>query len=193
MIEIENTIVSLDLLSANFTCNLALCKGACCVSGDSGAPLEKHEAEKLQEIYPYLQVYLRKESIITIERTGTSVVDIENDTVTPLVEGRECAYAYFENGIARCSIERAYLDGAIQFRKPISCYLYPVRIKKYRNFDAVNYDQWEICKPAIELGNSLGTPVYRFVKDALHEKYGEKWFNLLEMAARNLQIEKEAE
>ena len=104
--------------------------------------------------------------------------------------GKECAYTFFKNGIAFCSIEQAYRDGVIGFRKPVSCYLYPVRIRKYKKFDAINYDRWEICSPAIEQGNRLETPVYRFVKDALTLKYGEKWFNLLETASRNLEIEK---
>src|SRR3990172_2336012 len=183
MLEIGNTIVSLDVISSHFTCNLDACKGACCVTGDSGAPLEPAEAKILEEIFPALRPYLSEESIKSIEEQGTSVIDFEQDTVTPLNNGKECAYTFFKNGIAFCSIEQAYRDGVIGFRKPVSCYLYPVRIRKYKKFDAINYDRWEICSPAIEQGNRLETPVYRFVKDALTLKYCEKLFNLLETAS----------
>ena len=190
MIEIGKSIVSSDLLTSNFTCNLKKCKGACCVIGDSGAPLEDDEVELLKEIYPRLKPFLSEESIATIDKFGTSVLDFENDKVTPLNNGKECAYTLFKAGIALCGIEKAYNEGAIPFRKPISCHLYPVRIKKYKAFDAVNYDRWDICKPAIVLGDELKMPVHRFVKDALGRKYGEEWFNLLETAASNLKIEK---
>jgi hypothetical protein len=188
MLEIDNTLVSLDLITSNFACNLQACKGACCVTGDSGAPLETEEAKKLQEIYPALKAYLRNESVVTIETLGTSVIDIESDTVTPLNDGKECAYTLFEDGIARCAIEKAYNEGVIDFRKPVSCYLYPVRIKKYQRYDAVNYDRWEICRPAIKMGNEINRPVYLFVKDALCRHYGEAWFTRLETAAKELEI-----
>jgi len=192
MLEIGKTLVGLDLISSNFICNLPVCKGACCVTGDSGAPLEPHEAEKLDEIYPALRLFLLPESVLTIEEQGTSVTDIEGDTVTPLNNGRECAYTVFEDGIARCAIEKAFMEGIISFRKPVSCYLYPVRIKKYRRFDAVNYDRWEICQPATRLGDDLQMPVYRFVKDALSQYYGEEWFSNLENAASNLEITRDS-
>jgi hypothetical protein len=159
--------------------------------GDSGAPLEDDEVEILKEIYPRLKPFLTGESIATIEKYGTSVVDFENDKVTPLNNGKECAYVFFKEGIALCSIEKAYNEGAVSFLKPVSCHLYPVRIKKYKAFDAVNYDRWDICKPAIVLGDELKMPVHRFVKDALIRNYGEEWFNVLDTAARNLKIEKE--
>ncbi len=190
MLQIEHTVIGLDLVTAHFSCDLEKCKGACCVSGDSGAPLEEDEVKILDSIYPLLKPFLREESVKTIEEQGTSVIDIENDRVTPLNNGKECAYALFENGIARCAIEIAHDQGVITFRKPVSCYLYPVRIRKYRDFDAVNYDRWEICKPAIENGERKNMPVYRFTEGALRQKYGAKWFNLIETAARNLVIEK---
>ena len=188
MLEIGNTLVSLDLITSNFACNLSVCKGACCVTGDSGAPLQADEAKKLEDIYPALKPFLREESIRTIDEQGTWVIDMEKDTVTPLNDGKECAYTLFEDGIARCAIEKAFLTGAIDFRKPVSCYLYPVRIKKYRHFDAVNYDRWEICQPAIKQGNDSGMPVYLFCKSALSQLYGDAWFSMLETAAKNLEI-----
>jgi hypothetical protein len=193
MLEIGKTLISLDLITSNFTCNLPACKGACCVTGDSGAPLEEKEAEKLKEIYPALRPFLSDESVRTIEELGTSVIDIEGDTVTPLNNGRECAYTWFENGIARCAIEKAFMAEAIDFRKPVSCHLYPVRIKKYLRFDAANYDRWVICLPAIKQGDELQMPVYLFVKNALIRHYGEEWFKMLDTAAKNLEITKNSD
>jgi hypothetical protein len=190
MLEIGRKVVSLDLLTSCFTCDLNTCKGACCVSGDSGAPLEPGEAEILDLIFPVLRHYLSHASVKSIEDQGTSVIDIEQDVVTPLNNGKECAYAFFKRGIAYCAIERAYIEGKISFRKPVSCHLYPVRVKKYRDFDAVNYDRWDVCHAATTLGNVLNMPVYMFVKTPLIRKYGEDWFNLLEIAAENLKIEK---
>jgi len=190
MLEIENTLISLDVLEKKFTCDLSVCKGACCITGDSGAPLEPHEVDALREIYPLLRSYLREESAKTIDESGTSVIDIENDTVTPLNDGKECVYVLFEDGIARCAIEKAFSEGVIRFRKPVSCYLYPVRIKKLSRFYAVNYDSWEICHAAPVLGEKLNMPVYRFVQDALKQKFGYEWFNLLKIAAANLEVKR---
>jgi hypothetical protein len=191
MLEIGKTLVSLDLITSAFTCDLAACRGACCVTGDSGAPLDPDEVKKLDEIFPALRPFLREESVRTLLEQGTSVTDVEMDTVTPLLDGKECAYTVFEGGIARCAIEKAFIEGVVDFRKPASCYLYPIRIKKYKLFDAVNYDRWEICRPAMKLGDELHMPVYQFVKSALAQHYGVEWFNLLELAAKNLEIEKE--
>jgi hypothetical protein len=192
MLQIENTLISLDLVTSHFSCNLKVCRGACCVTGDSGAPLEQFEAEILDSIFPILKPFLREESINAIEKQGTSVIDFENDRVTPLINGKECAYTLFENGIARCAIEKAYTQQVIDFRKPVSCYLYPVRIRKYSHFDAVNYDRWDICKAAITRGDKLDMPVYRFAQKPLIQHFGEKWFNLLAIAAKDLTIEKNA-
>ena len=185
MIAIGKTVISSDVITANFNCDLAACKGACCVTGDSGAPLEKEETKILEEIFPAIKRYLSKESVNTIETVGSWVTDVENDRVTPLNDGKECAYVVFENGIAFCAIEKAYNDGVINFRKPVSCHLYPVRIKKLRYNDAVNYDRWDICSPAIIRGNTMKTPVYRFTRDALERKYGKDWFKQLILEAKS--------
>ena len=188
MLEIDRSIVSLDVVTENFACDLQACKGACCITGDSGAPLETEEVKILEEIYPAIRPYLSEESVQTIDFYGTSVIDIENDTVTPLNDGKECAYVVFENSIAICAIEKAYKEGVIGFQKPVSCHLYPVRIKKYRHYDAVNYHRWEICSPAISNGNKLGTPVYQFTREALERKYGPEWFLKIVQEAKNLSI-----
>ena len=184
MIAIENTVVSEELLEKKFVCDLARCKGACCVEGESGAPLEKDERKFLEEVYPVIKDTLTKEGREAIEEQGTWIQDDDGDFVTPLVGGyRECAYTLFENGIAKCGIEKAFFEGKVKFRKPISCHLYPVRITKYKEYDAVNYEKWSVCKPACKLGEELKMPVYVFLKEALIRKYGENWYNELALAA----------
>lgn len=184
MIVIDKTIVSDDLLDKEFVCALDKCKGACCVEGDSGAPLEWEETAILESIYEQVKPYMTEEGKTAVEKYGTWLIDSEGDLVTPLINGvRECAYTYFENGIAKCAIERACRDGKIDFQKPISCHLYPVRITKHENYDAVNYNRWNICSPACANGRELGISVHEFVKTALIRKYGQEWYNQLEGAA----------
>ena len=186
MLAIGNTIVSEELIEKKFVCDLTRCKGACCVEGESGAPLEKEERQMLEEVYPVIKDTLTKEGRESIEEQGTWIKDADGDFVTPLVGGyRECAYTLFENGIAKCAIEKAFFAGKVNFRKPISCHLYPVRITKYKAYDAVNYEKWSVCKPACKLGESLKVPVYVFVKDALIRKYGVEWYGELQLTAEN--------
>jgi len=188
MIQIGNANISDDLVTKQFTCDLEKCRGACCVLGDSGAPVNEDEKAVLRQIFSSIKPFLRPEGIKAIENLGTSVIDTENDCVTPLVDGKECAYAVFEDGIARCAIEKAFMAGAVTFRKPVSCFLYPVRIKKYRTYDAVNYDIWPVCDPARALGESLQTPVYVFTAQALRQKYGEVWYRVLQQAAEEKKV-----
>jgi hypothetical protein len=175
MFEIDNKVISLDIIKEKFCCDVRVCKGNCCVQGESGAPLEDDEILILNRIFPVLKDYLREEGIQTILEKGTFVMDEDGDKVTPLIGKMECAFAVFENGIARCGIERAFEAGAVDFRKPISCHLYPVRIKKYDNFEAVNYNRWHLCECARENGTALNIPVYKFVEEALNRKYGEEF------------------
>ncbi len=186
MIQIDNTLVSDDLVTGKFVCDLKKCKGACCVLGDSGAPLENDEILILKEIFPELKPFMRNEGIKAIEEQGVSVLDEENEYVTPLIEGKECAYVIYEQDIARCAIENAYHAGVVNFRKPISCFLYPVRIKKYKSFEAVNYDIWNVCDAARILGRSTNVAVYKFTSSALKQKYGEEWLKKLNDAASEI-------
>lgn len=187
MIELGKVILSEDVKDKFFVCNLDKCKGACCVEGDLGAPLEEEELAKLEEIYAAVEPYLSEEGKAAIHAQGKYILDEDNDYSTPTVGGKECAYAiYDEKGVLKCGIEQAWIDGKTDFKKPISCHLYPIRISKYDDFDALNYDQWEICNPACSLGKELQVPVYKFLKDALIRKYGEQWYDELVMT-----IEKE--
>ena len=183
MIEIDNTLISDDLKEAYFICDLNKCKGACCVEGDLGAPLSEQELPIMEAISHKVMPYLSDEGKIAIQTQGSYVKDYEGDFSTPTVDGKECAYAiYDENGVLKCGIEVAYNDGKIEFQKPISCHLYPIRITSYEQYDAVNYDKWHICSPACSLGKSLTMPLYKFLKAPLIRKYGTLWYKKLEAA-----------
>ncbi|MFA8436987.1 MAG: DUF3109 family protein [Marinifilaceae bacterium] len=186
MLQIGKALVSLDVIEKKFICDISKCCGACCVEGDSGAPLEEDEKQILEEVYPDIKEYLTEKGIEEIEKQGTSVIDSDGDLVTPIINDKECVYTIFENGVAMCGIEKAFLDGKISYRKPISCQLYPIRITQYEEFDAVNYNKWDICKAARELGYKVGTPVYKFLKEPLIRKYGEDWYKELEYAAEHI-------
>jgi hypothetical protein len=191
MIVIDDKYISDDVVEKNFVCNLNACKGACCVAGDCGAPLEEEELKILKKIYPKVKPFLRPQGIEEIEHTGLHTWDDEHGHVTPIVNGAICAYATIDdNGIVGCGIEKAWKAGAIDYRKPISCHLYPIRITKYETFEAVNYDKWSICKPACKLGNQLQVPVYKFLKEAITRKYGEEFYEVLDKIA-NKQYETE--
>ena len=158
MLQIDDKIVSLDILEKHFVCNLEKCKGYCCVHGASGAPFDKGESEILKKEYSNIKPFLSSEGIAAIEKDGISVVDSDGDEVTPLINGKECAFSIFEKGIAKCGIEKAFLAGKTTFRKPVSCHLYPIRIKHYSGFYALNYDQWDLCDPARILGDEKKSP-----------------------------------
>ena len=190
MIQIDDKLISEDLFSEEFVCNLAKCKGICCVEGDAGAPLEEDETKILDEIYPKIKPYLRPEGIQAIEEQGTYTLDFEGDLVTPLVNNAECAYVIFdEKGYTKCAIEKAYEDGVINWQKPISCHLYPIRITEYSNFSAINYHEWDICSDACTLGKELGVKVYQFLKKPLIRKYGEEFYQTLSEAAEEWEKE----
>ncbi|MGR3808880.1 DUF3109 family protein [Jiulongibacter sp. NS-SX5] len=181
MILIEDTVISDDIKEKEFVCNLSKCKGACCVEGDLGAPLEDVELPILKEAYPLIKKYLDPRGIAAIEEQGEYVMDEDDEYSTPTIDGRECAYAvYDKTGTLKCGIEDAYNDGVIDFKKPISCHLYPIRITKYEHYHALNYDQWSICSDACTLGEELKVPVYKFLKDPLIRAYGEDWYKQLE-------------
>ena len=180
MLAIGKTLVSLDLLDRKFVCDLAKCKGECCIKGDAGAPLENYEIDILENIVDDVLPYMDDPGRNKVNADGVFEIDRDGDKGTVLLEDGRCAFATVtDKGVYSCAIEKANAEGKVKFQKPISCHLYPVRITKYPTYDAVNYDQWDICKPACKCGADLQVPLFRFVKDSLVRKYGSEWYEEL--------------
>ena len=183
LIEIDDKIVSADLLRECFACDIAKCKGICCVEGNAGAPLEAEEVGILEREYAAYKPYMTPEGIEAVERQGFMVIDEDGDLTTPLVGDAECAYTYQENGITLCAIEKAWLEGKTAFRKPISCHLYPIRVVRFSNGTAgLNYHRWSVCAPARECGRRLGIPVYKALREPIVRRFGEEFYKALEAA-----------
>lgn len=184
MLQIEDTLVSFDLIERYFLCDLSQCKGACCIEGDAGAPLEQEELAVLHRILPEIWNDLSPEAREVINRKGVAYIDDGGETVTSLVRGKDCVFTcYDSDGICKCAIEKAYREGRIDFYKPVSCHLYPVRIKRYETFSAINVDRWGICKAAEVLGKREKLLAYQFLKEPLIRKFGQKWYDQLELHA----------
>jgi hypothetical protein len=181
MIIVDNKYVSEELLKEKFVCNLDKCKGACCVEGDAGAPLNDDELAKIDEVYPVIKKYLSAEAIAEIERVGLYRRDDEFDMVTPDINGGVCVYAFYDKkNIVKCAIEKAYLAGEVDWKKPISCHLFPIRIGKKGIFESLNYEPREdICAPACANGSALNVPVYQFLQEPITRKYGPEFYDAL--------------
>lgn len=185
MIKIGDTLVSLDMIEKFFCCDLEACLGACCIEGDAGAPLTVEEDSSLKELMPEIKPHLTERAVRAIEEEGSSYHDPEGELVTQLVEGSACVYTCMEKGgMCLCALEKARRAGAESLFKPISCSLYPARVKDYGTFKAVNYDRWKICRPAEEQGRKKGIRVYEFLKEPLIRRFGKEWYDELEMTAK---------
>ena len=187
MLQIQDTIVSLDLLDECFVCDLSVCKGICCVEGDAGAPVEESEIVRLEKALPVIWDDLSPAAKKVIEKQGLVYRDVEGEYVTSIVDGADCIFTYYdENGYCKCAIEKAFHEGKIDFCKPVSCHLYPVRVARYQGFRAVNYHRWRLCGAAVALGKKQGVKVYQFLKEPLIRKFGEEWYEMLSAAAKEL-------
>lgn len=184
MLKIGDTIVSLDVIEKFFCCDLDACKGECCIDGDAGAPLTAEEDRLLKELLPEIKPLLTPQAARAIEEEGASYKDPEGDTVTQLIEGSACIYTCMEpGGLCLCALEKARRAGNGRLFKPISCSLYPIRVKEYDSFKAVNYDRWKICRPAEALGRQKGIRVYEFLKEPLIRRFGKEWYDELALTA----------
>ncbi len=190
MIEIEGKILTTEILTERFRCDLSLCKGMCCVDGNSGAPLEAGEAEVLEAEYEAYRRYMTPEGIEAVERQGFAIVDEDGDLTTPLVGDAQCAYSFEENGITLCAIEKAFKAGQTEFVKPISCHLYPIRIKRFRDGSVgLNYHRWSVCNhigknPDMGCGAGYGEPLYITLKTPIIRAFGEQFYDALHDAAK---------
>ena len=186
MLRIGDTIFSFDILEKKFSCSLPLCHGNCCLYGDSGAPLSADEEHILEDIWTEVKPYLRAEGVAAIEEKGSSTRDFENDRVTPLIENKECAYAVIRENIFMCGIEEAWSAGKIKFQKPLSCHLFPARVKYFSDFRAVNYEELAICSSARKTGTEEGIYLYEFLKRPLIRAFGKELYKELCIAAVEL-------
>ena len=190
MIQIQQTLISDEIFEEEFICDLCRCKGQCCVDGDSGAPITKEEYTEINEILPEIWDDLSPKAQELINEKGIAYTDYDGELVTSIINGEECVFTFFdENGVCKCAIDNAYREGRISVQKPISCHLYPIRLKEYEEFTAVNYNRWSICEPAVDLGRKNGVPLYRFLKEPLIRKFGEDWYNEVCVAADLLKSE----
>lgn len=185
MIAIDKVLLSDQIVEEQFVCDLNKCKGGCCEDGDAGAPLQKKELALLNEMYAAIKPYLTPEGVAEIERQGRYVYDREFGWVTPTIEGRMCAYGIRDrHGIIQCGIEQAYNDGKVTWKKPISCHLFPVIVKKSRGYEMANYEPREtLCSPACAFGKKLKVPVYVFLKEPLIRRFGADFYQILEQIA----------
>lgn len=184
MFQIDDTIVALDVIEESFLCDLSACKGECCVEGDSGAPLESEEVRIIEDLLPQVWDDISPAAQTIIKEQGVAYKDSDGEMVTSIVNGKDCVFTYYdESGVCKCAIEKAYREGRVDFYKPISCHLYPIRLQKYREFTAVNYHRWKVCKAAVVLGNKKGLKIYQFLKEPLIRRFGEAWYNELSTIA----------
>lgn len=184
MFQIDDTIVASDIIEENFLCDLSACKGECCVEGESGAPLEDEEVKIIEDLLPLVWNDLSPEAQALIEEKGVAYKDYDGEMVTSIVNGKDCVFTYYDKkGICKCAIEKAYREGKTDFYKPISCHLYPIRLQRYKEFTAVNYHRWSVCKFAVALGDREGLKIYQFLKEPLIRKFGEEWYKELSFIA----------
>jgi hypothetical protein len=176
---LQNVLISDDIFSVHFCCHIAACHGKCCVEGDAGAPIEPLEITDLEDTYPIFKKYMTPEGIKKVEKSGTFDFDKEGAFVTPLLEDESCAYVFYEEKIALCAIEKAFINGEIDFQKPISCHLYPIRVKTLPDYEALNYHRWSVCHSDREKGKAIQLPLYKFLKEPLIRKYGKEWYDQL--------------
>lgn len=194
MFQIDNTLVSLDVVERCFICDLSKCKGACCIEGDSGAPLLKEEVAELEKALPIVWDDLSPRAQEIIEEQGVSYIDEQGDLVTSIVNGKDCAFTCYDtDGTCKCALEKAFRAGKLSFYKPVSCHLYPIRVAEYDTFSAVNLHRWKICKAAEVLGRKENLPVYKFLKEPLVRRFGEAWYQTLEEIAVEWNKQKEEE
>ena len=191
LVEIQDKIVSTQIFERQFVCDLTACKGACCIEGNGGAPVTKEEVDIMQVNLDKIRPYMRPEGIAAIEAHGVVYEDEDFEPATTLVNGKECAFVYFDQtNTAKCAIEKAHREGQIDFIKPISCHLYPIRTKQFNEYTALNYEKWDICEPACACGEKLDVPVYRFLKEPLIRAFGPEFYKELEVVSRELDMER---
>ena len=192
LIEVGEQLVSSQVFERKFVCDLNACKGACCIEGDSGAPLELQEIDLLEDQLNKIEPFMREEGMQAVRESGVFYMDADNEHAITLVNGAECAFVFFDDqGITKCSIEKAFREGEIDFNKPQSCHLYPIRIKRLHDKQFLTFEDWEICDPACACGEQLDLPVYKFLQEPIKRVFGKEFFEELSFVALNWKKSKE--
>lgn len=187
MLQIQDVIVSFDVLTKCFSCDLNCCKGACCIEGDAGAPVTPEEIAQIEELLPIIREDLSPEALKVIDSQGVAYTDPEGELVTSIVGGKDCVFTcYGEDGCCYCAIEKAYRAGLCKFKKPVSCHLYPIRVKKIGDGWGLNYDRWDVCKAAVLKGERDGIPIYKYLKEPLIRRFGQSWYDELDFTVEEL-------
>ena len=187
MIQIDNVIVSLDIIRTRFCCDLEACHGYCCVEGDAGAPVDEDEVAELEKALPIVWDDLSEKAKAIINKQGVVYRDNDGDLVISIVEGKDCVFTcYDRKGCCSCALEKAFRAGNLNFYKPISCHLYPIRMSNIGSCKALNYHRWDVCKAAVILGESKDIPLYKFLREPLVRKFGEVWYAELEETIKEL-------
>jgi len=183
MLQIQDTLVTLDIAEQYFCCDLSACKGECCIEGDAGAPVTDEERSAIERVLPQVSDEMIPQGRQAVERDGVAYVDEEGDLVTTIVDGRNCAFTcYGPDGVCLCALEKVHRRGLIPQVKPISCSLYPLRLTEYPTFTAVNYHRWKICRPAERNGRAKGIRLYQFLREPLIRRFGQAWYDELVQA-----------
>ncbi len=186
MVQVGDVIVSFDVLREKFSCDFDACKGACCIEGDAGAPVTLDEIAEIESLLPDIEDDLAPEARAIIARQGVAYTDPSGDLVTSIVEGKDCAFCMKKDGMTLCAIEKAWREGRTSFMKPVSCHLYPIRVSHFGQYYALNYNRWDICKAAVIKGEKDGIPVYRFLREPLIRRFGQAWYDELELVVSEL-------
>lgn len=194
LIEIDDKIISTEIFSKKFVCDLSACKGACCIEGNGGAPLKFDEVKEIEKHFDAIKPFMEEKGRKAVAENGLSYIDPNGEPATSLVNNKECVFVYFdETNTAKCSIEKTYREGLIPFNKPISCHLYPIRVKEFEGYLALNFEEWSICEPACACGSKLDVPVYRFLKEPLIRAFGERFYEELEVLESELGLKNKSD
>lgn len=180
ILQVGNVLVSPDVFTEKFCCDLELCKGQCCVEGDAGAPVTLDEIGEMENVLDTVWEDLSASAQAVIDKQGVAYTDREGELVSSIVNGKDCVFTCYENGVCLCALDRAYRNGKTKWPKPISCALYPIRVKSFgNNLYGINYNKWGVCKTARIKGKELGLPLYKFLKDPLIRRFGKEWYDEL--------------
>lgn len=180
ILEIDNILVSSDIITEKFCCDLSKCKGVCCVEGDAGAPVTIDEIAGIEDSLDVVWGDMSAQAQSVVDRQGVAYTDRDGDLVTSIVDGKDCVFTCYEDGCCLCALERAYRQGKTAFVKPISCALYPIREKSFADGSvALNYNRWDVCRDAVAKGKEIGLPVYKFLEQPLVRRFGRAWYDEL--------------